>query len=259
MYHQILATGTLLLAVATQVDAVRWPSTFERRNATTLAQNAATLVQNGTTLVQNGTTLAQNTTTLPLNATTKCWYGSDFPAESAWLSFDSLFEKWRPQFEAQGDTAHELATIKDALRSYSQQGNFSAALATAVMIQESAGNTCQMCGDNAASCGLLQVHGAPSACAGTAHPCPDASIRMDIRCGTVGCGVKGSNIKTCAARQGRKWGEVLRCYNSGFVPDRANLRVALLGDPKYVHQIANILLGADYVKLAELGGAKCGF
>ncbi|KAI1769308.1 hypothetical protein GGR53DRAFT_473847 [Hypoxylon sp. FL1150] len=192
-------------------------------------------------------------------ASPKCWYGSDFPAQSDWLSFDSLFEKWRPQFQQQGDTDHELSVMKDALQTYSGQAGVDATLTTAMMIQESAGNTCRTCGDSGASCGLLQVRGAPKDCDGTAHPCADGSIQKAIQCGTVGCGVEGSNIKSCVASQGQQWGDVLRCYNTGSVPDKTNLRVALSGDPRYIHMIANILLGADYATLGELGGAACGF
>ncbi|KAI4858705.1 hypothetical protein F4820DRAFT_207065 [Hypoxylon rubiginosum] len=224
MHHQILIASTLLLGAVTTVYAAPSTSNLETRNASP-----------------------------------QCWYGNDFPAQSDWLSFDSLFEKWRPQFQAQGDTDHELDVMKDALKSYSQQGGFSAALATAMMIQESAGNTCRVCGDGGVSCGLLQVRGAPKDCDGKAHPCPDSSIRKAIECGAVGCGVEGSNIKSCVASRGQKWGEVLRCYNTGSVTDPSNLRVASPGDPRYVHLIANILLGAGYAELSELGGAKCGF
>ncbi|KAI1395281.1 hypothetical protein F4819DRAFT_198516 [Hypoxylon fuscum] len=222
--HQILATTMLLIGNIIGVSAAPPTSNLETRNASL-----------------------------------KCWYGSDFPSEQDWLSFDTLFEKWRPQFKTQGDTDDELNTMKEALRSYSQQGGFNPALTTAMMIQESAGNTCRVCGDGGVSCGLLQVRGAPKDCENKTHPCPESSIRKGIQCGTVGCGVEGSNIKNCAASQGKKWGEVLRCYNSGTVKDPSNLRVASPGDPRYVHLIANILLGADYANLGELGGGKCGF
>ncbi|KAI2633084.1 hypothetical protein GGS26DRAFT_555257 [Hypomontagnella submonticulosa] len=192
-------------------------------------------------------------------ASPQCWYGNAFPAESDWISFDSLFEKWRSEFKRQGDTDAELSVMKDALKSYSEQGGINPALTTAMMIQESAGNTCRKCGDGGISCGLLQVRGAPKDCENKAHPCPDSSIRKAIQCGTVGCGVEGSNIKSCLASEGKQWGAVVRCYNSGSVKNPSDLRVASPGDPRYVHLIANILLGADYAKLDELGGGKCGF
>ncbi|KAI6081683.1 hypothetical protein F4821DRAFT_23413 [Hypoxylon rubiginosum] len=224
MYRQIIAASALLLGAATTVYAAPSSTGLETRNASP-----------------------------------QCWYGSDFPAQSDWLSFDSLFEKWRSQFQQQGDTDHELSIMKSALKSYSSQAGVDAAFTTAMMIQESAGNTCRKCGDSGMSCGLLQVRGAPKDCDSKAHPCADGSIQKAIQCGTVGCGVEGSNIKTCVASQGQKWGEVLRCYNTGSVTDKTNLRAASTGDPRYVHMIANILLGADYAVLGDLGGAKCGF
>ncbi|OTA95577.1 hypothetical protein M434DRAFT_393636 [Hypoxylon sp. CO27-5] len=227
MHHELLTASTLLLGLLTGVHAApsASPSTLESRG---------------------------------LNA--QCWYGSAFPAESNWLSFDALFEQWRPQFKNQGDTDEELNIMKDALKTYSEQGGFNPALTTAMMIQESQGNTCRECGDNGASCGLLQVRGAPNDCAGKAHPCPESLIRKAIQCGTVGCeGAYGTNIKNCIASEGQNWGAVARCYNTGSVTNLADLRAAQWGDPRYVQFVANILLGADYSALDSLGGALCGF
>ncbi|KAI0836412.1 hypothetical protein F5Y06DRAFT_108777 [Hypoxylon sp. FL0890] len=226
MHHELLAASTLLLGILTGVQAA--PST--------------------------------SPTTLESRTSPQCWYGSAFPANSSWLSFDALFEQWRPQFVAQGDTDDELRIMKDALQTYSEQAGVNPVLTTAMMIQESVGNTCRVCGDNGASCGLLQVRGAPNDCANKPHPCPESSIRKAIQCGTVGCdGAYGTNIKNCVASEGNNWGAVARCYNTGSVTDPSDLRVAQWGDPRYVQLVANILLGADYSKLDELGGILCGF
>ncbi|KAI1371094.1 hypothetical protein F4677DRAFT_436752 [Hypoxylon crocopeplum] len=223
-HHQITAASTLLLGALTAVHAAPSSSTLHARSASP-----------------------------------QCWYGSDFPAESDWLSFDALFDMWRSEFKVTGDTDEELGIMKDALNTYSQQGGFSPALATAMMIRESHGNTCTKCGDSGASCGLLQVHGAPRDCENKAHPCPASSIQKGIQCGTVGCdGSTGSSIKGCVASQGQKWGEVLRCYNSGSVKNPNDLRDIDFGDPGYVQQVANILLGADDQKLGELEGSEYG-
>ncbi|KAI1387847.1 uncharacterized protein F4822DRAFT_294199 [Hypoxylon trugodes] len=225
--HRQSLTGALLL-FATQISALAAPAaSIDTGNASTSA---------------------------------KCWYGNDFPAETNWLSFDALFEKWRPDLQAQGDTEQELNTMKDALQKYSQQGGFDPALAMAMMIQESHGNTCSSCGDGGISCGLLQVHGAPNSCANGAHPCPDATIQKGIECGAVGCdGGYGNSIKSCVASQGQQWGAVLRCYNSGSVTDPNNLRVITYGNPVYVQNVANILLGADFAEVEQLSGSGCGF
>ncbi|KAI0176025.1 hypothetical protein GGR52DRAFT_341954 [Hypoxylon sp. FL1284] len=227
MHHQIFAASALLLGAATMVYAA--PS--------------------GTT-----ESALEARKTGP-----KCWYGTDFPADSDWLSFDELFSKWKSHFQAQGDSQHEIDVLKDSIKTYSAQGGFSPALTTAMMIHESDGNTARQCGDQGQSCGPLQVRGASNECAGKAHPCPDATIRKQIQCGTVGCGVEGNNIQQCASSQNRKWGEALRCYNTGSVRDPSNLRVAKPGESSYVQNVANILVGADYSKLNELGGQKCGF
>ncbi|KAI1410413.1 hypothetical protein F5Y13DRAFT_192273 [Hypoxylon sp. FL1857] len=226
MHHELLTASTLLFGALTGVHAA--PST--------------------------------SSPALESRAAAQCWYGNAFPAESDWLSFDTLFENWRPIFKAQGDTDDELAVMKDALKTFSDQGGFNPALTTAMMIKESQGNTCRECGDNGVSCGVLQVRGAPKDCENKAHPCPENSIRTQIQCGTIGCdGAYGTNIKNCIASEGNNWGAVARCYNTGSVTNPADLRVAEWGDPKYVQFVANILLGADYSKLDSLGGALCGF
>ncbi|OTB01860.1 hypothetical protein M426DRAFT_14014 [Hypoxylon sp. CI-4A] len=74
MHHQLLAKTILLAGALTRVHAA--PSPLQPRNS---------------------------------SASPKCWYGSDFPPESSWLSFDALFSKWHPQFQSQGDTPAELA------------------------------------------------------------------------------------------------------------------------------------------------------
>ncbi|KAI1141755.1 hypothetical protein F5Y05DRAFT_423451 [Hypoxylon sp. FL0543] len=210
-----------------------------------------------------GVSAAPATSSSPVESrasSTQCWYGNAFPANSSWLSFDALFEKWRPTFITEGDTDEELQVMKEALQTYSQQAGVSPVLTTAMMIQESQGNTCRQCGDNGASCGLLQVRGAPNDCANKPHPCPDSSIRKAIQCGTVGCaGAYGTNIKNCVASEGSNWGAVARCYNTGSVTNPGDLRVAQWGDPKYVQLVASILLGADNSKLNVLGGVLCGF
>ncbi|CAJ2503887.1 Uu.00g112810.m01.CDS01 [Anthostomella pinea] len=170
-----------------------------------------------------------------------CLYGSDFPAESEWLPFETLFDNWTPTFTAQGDTAGEVATMKKALQLYAGEGNFNPTFATAIIIQETFGNTARACGDGGASCGVMQVKGGPSSCVGQAHPCPDDTISNMIQCGTVGCaGATGTNIKAC--RQS-SWGATARCYNTGSVPDPSNLWSAPWGTPAYVNIIGNILTG----------------
>lgn len=129
-----------------------------------------------------------------------------------------------------------------------------------MMVQESKGNTCTICGDNRESCGLLQVRGTSKECELGAHPCRTGAIQRQIECGIVGCAeAKGTNIKTCLQSQGGKYGAAARCYNTGSVTNPGDLRAAQWGDPRYVHIVANILLGADTAKLSDLSGAKCGF
>lgn len=151
--------------------------------------------------------------------------------------------------------------LQSALEANAAQGAFNAAFATALVVQESQGNTCTPCGDNGASCGVMQVQGpgVPHDCIGTAHPCNDDSIRLQVQCGTVGCsGATGSNIQDCLARYGRAYGPAARCYNSGSVDNPQDLRQARYGDPRYVQNIANILLGADYGQLVYYD-QNCGF
>ncbi|KAI2628513.1 hypothetical protein GGR54DRAFT_651376 [Hypoxylon sp. NC1633] len=227
MHHQVIAIAGLLAGALTNVQAAPSSST------STLSARAAQ---------------------------PQCWSGNAFPASTDWLSFDTLFAKWAPTFRAMGDTDAELSTMREALSAFSAQGGFDAALATAMMVRETHGDTCAVCGDGGVSCGLLQVHGAPGSCAGAAHPCPDDVIRAGIECGTVGCAESyGSSVKGCIAQFGTNWGAVLRCYNSGVVKNPADLRDIAFGDPAYVQQVANILLGADDGTLVQLEGSQCGF
>ncbi|KAH9888642.1 hypothetical protein F4778DRAFT_401993 [Xylariomycetidae sp. FL2044] len=189
----------------------------------------------------------------------KCWYGSDFPDENDWLSFEELFNKWKPSFKAQGDTDTEITQMENAIKTQSQNAGVNPALATAMMIQESQGNTCRVCGDGGISCGLFQVKGSSNECAGKSHPCAEKHIEYMVQCGITGCGAQGSNIQACKQKYSSP-GATLRCYNSGEQSvNISDLRIFGTGDKKYVHQIANTLLGADQAKLNELGGATCGF
>ncbi|KAI1484591.1 hypothetical protein F5X96DRAFT_663607 [Biscogniauxia mediterranea] len=185
----------------------------------------------------------------------QCFYGTSFPAESTWLNFEQLWNKWTPVFQSHGDTAQEIKTLREAILNYSQQGGFSPALITAIMVQESQGDTTVKCNDNDQSCGVLQVKGGPRQCANGAHPCDDATLRLMIQCGTVGCGAQGTNVKNCIQKYGTNWGAVTRCYNSGSVADMGNLwYIPGGGDAGYTNKIGNILTGID---VSALQGLAC--
>ncbi|KAI5916972.1 hypothetical protein F4810DRAFT_698463 [Camillea tinctor] len=183
----------------------------------------------------------------------QCFYGASFPAESTWLEFEQLWTKWTPVFQSHGNTAQETKTLKEAILSFSQQGGFSPTLVTAMMIQESQGDTTIRCNDNDQSCGVLQVKGGPRRCADGAHPCDDATLRLMVQCGTVGCGAQGTNIQSCIQKYGTNWGAVTRCYNSGSVADMGNLwYIPGGGDAGYTNKIGNILTGVEDTALQGL-------
>ncbi len=129
----------------------------------------------------------------------------------------------------------------------------------AILMRESSGVTTTPCGDAGKSCGLMQVQG-PNVPSCYSHPCANATITQMIDCGTVGCAPPyegGANLHDCLTRYGGSYGAAARCYNSGSVADPADWTKGA-GNPSYVQDIANILLGYDAVVWVPMD-KQCGF
>lgn len=167
-----------------------------------------------------------------------------------------------------GDTDGEIAGIRNAITYWSSQSGVDDRFILAVMMRESSGVTTTPCGDNGASCGLMQVMGpnVPS-CYNMPHPCPNSTISTMIQCGTAGCnppGTGGSYLSDCLSRYGQLVGAAARCYNTGSVPnpnnwtDIENASGKSYGIQSYVQDTANILLGVGSQTWTQLD-QSCGF
>ena len=135
-------------------------------------------------------------------------------------------------------------------------------------MQETGGNLHLPCGDSGLSCGILQVQlpaGEAAKCSGMAKgACESNTITAMVQQGVFGHAGTGSpkapGIANCLKSQNGKVGEALRCYNTGSVPNAADLSQASPSStPSYVSSVANRLMGVTVIPDKSVLLSQCGF
>ncbi|ODH22087.1 hypothetical protein ACO22_05567 [Paracoccidioides brasiliensis] len=209
-----------------------------------------------------------------------CYTGSQFPSIDQWLSFNELFELNKQimlMFNSQEEVSVIRRSIEEAAEasgldrylsnfpdpsyiSWRQQHRGPSTLRNkwkielttplslnnsriilAVMMQESNGNVRTSAGDGVTP-GIMQALGSPD-CSGSAWgKCDPSTIRNMVMAGVFGTG-RTEGLAACFKRYGHAYGPMLRCYNSGSVPDLSDLSKVKYGTPGYVSFVANRLEG----------------
>ncbi|KAI9843824.1 MAG: hypothetical protein M1837_006084 [Sclerophora amabilis] len=196
----------------------------------------------------------QNDHQLAKRAEIECYRGADFPDESKWLDFTTLFNNVKPAL-SKHNSGPEIGEIWNAVQSASSSSKIDKRIIFSVILQESGGDVRTRTGDDGQSPGLMQIHGGTDCLSSSYGECPKETIHKMVNNGVQGTGPGGADgLKTCYARYGNSYPKALRCYNSGSVTDPSNLSSVSAGTPSYVSDIGNRLQGAD--PYAD-GATKC--
>ncbi|KAI5284119.1 hypothetical protein KEM54_001580 [Ascosphaera aggregata] len=173
----------------------------------------------------------------------RCYTGNQFPPESEWVPFETLFNDNRRMLQG-FNSDQEIKSIHDNLESIAKVGDLNPSLLFAIMLEESRGNCHVVSGDEGLSIGIMQVHGCNVTCHDVAKGlCSASKIK-----GMISCGVKGTDVfqglKGCMSQYNNNVGAALRCYNSGSVPDPNDLSKGS-GLASYVSDVGNRVVGAQ--------------
>ncbi|PGH18437.1 hypothetical protein AJ79_00506 [Helicocarpus griseus UAMH5409] len=172
----------------------------------------------------------------------KCYRGRDFPAPNEWVSFSEILGKYRGTMLG-FNSADEVKFIEQFVHEAAGSSGLDPRIILAVIIQESHGNL-RVAAGGGRTPGIMQALGSPH-CQGTAKGgCGKNTIKDMIFAGVLGTG-QTTGLKKCHESNGRSYGAMLRCYNSGHVFNPNDLIQAGPGTPSYVSDIANRLRGAD--------------
>ena len=163
----------------------------------------------------------------------------NFPAQSLWLSFSSLWDFNKAVCELNPDGLAQL--IHDDILQVASESSVDSRVIFAVILQES---TCQLSAvttnNGVNNPGLMQSHN------GVGYT-DKASVLQMIKDGTEGTHYKGvdggDGIQQLIAKYGVYGG--LRAYNSGDLGlNNDDLSLTNAGTPSYVSDVANRLIGA---------------
>ncbi|ODH45601.1 hypothetical protein GX48_08315 [Paracoccidioides brasiliensis] len=169
-----------------------------------------------------------------------CYTGSQFPSIDQWLSFNELFEL-NKQIMLMFNSQEEVSVIRRSIEEAAEASGLDSRIILAVMMQESNGNVRTSAGDGVTP-GIMQALGSPD-CSGSAWgKCDPSTIRNMVMAGVFGTG-RTEGLAACFKRYGHAYGPMLRCYNSGSVPDLSDLSKVKYGTPGYVSFVANRLEG----------------
>ncbi|CEJ81500.1 hypothetical protein VHEMI01622 [[Torrubiella] hemipterigena] len=180
-----------------------------------------------------------------------------WPAQSAWGSYDQLWNDNKPLMEKScgwngwgaDNSATEINNINSAIKQVAGETGVDSRFILAIVMQESKGCVRVPTTNNGVrNPGLMQSHNGSGSCAGK-NPCPKADILQMIRDGTAGtsagAGVKGT-IAQAAKDTGdssvRKFYAGARVYNSGSAT-YSNLNDGRGSTPCYAQDVANRLTG----------------
>ncbi|PGG98162.1 hypothetical protein GX51_06949 [Blastomyces parvus] len=178
----------------------------------------------------------------PGTAGPACYKGAQFPPASEWLSFNELWKINSP-IMSKFNSKSEMAAIKKYIPEAAAAAGIDKGIFLTIMMQESKGNVRTESGDGVTP-GLMQALGSPS-CLGTPFgTCPASKIKDMIFAGALGTG-QTEGLATCFTKNRRKYGPMLRCYNSGSVIDPLRLELVNFGTPSYVSDVANRLRGFE--------------
>ncbi|KAM7213041.1 hypothetical protein V8F06_011595 [Rhypophila decipiens] len=182
--------------------------------------------------------------------------GAGWPAESQWASFDTIWNAnlhnlgisctWMGQAN---NSPTEIAQLRSAVLSISQQSGVDARFILAVIMQES--NGCvrvHTTNNGVTNPGLMQDHNGSFSCYGV-NPCPESSIIGMIRSGTMGT-AHGEGLQQILNRIGgsgaQKTYRAARVYNSGSIHSSGDLSHPNGATGSYASDIANRLTGCTY-------------
>ncbi|KKZ68795.1 hypothetical protein EMCG_05613 [[Emmonsia] crescens] len=144
------------------------------------------------------------------------------------------------------DSEEEVKYIEKYIHEASRNSGIDARIILAVVMQESHGNLRTSAGGGITP-GIMQALGSPH-CETTAKgKCDENTIKGMINAGVFGTD-KTPGLKACYEKNGRSYGAMLRCYNSGSIPDPSDLTKAGPGTPSYVSDVANRLKGMEPAK-----------
>ncbi|MCJ1478548.1 hypothetical protein MMC13_007229 [Lambiella insularis] len=167
---------------------------------------------------------------------------SNFPASSAWESFDNLWQLNMAALQYNDDAA-DIASMLTAIQTVAGMTNglIDERVILAIIMQESSGNVHVISTNNGVqNNGIMQSHDGVSYSSAD----PAGSIMQMVKDGVLGVSgpTGGPGVLGLVQQYGNLW-EGIRAYNSGSV-DASNLSDGLGSTPSYCTDIANRLLGA---------------
>lgn len=183
--------------------------------------------------------------------------GAGWPAESAWGTYDQLWNANVPLMQKScgwngwgaDNSGAEINGIKNAINDVSGSTGVDKRFILAVMMQESKGCVrVPVTNNGVRNPGLMQSHNGSGSCAGV-NPCPNSQITQMIRDGVAGTS-SGDGVKQTLSKArnaihdngSRSFYAAARMYNSGSV-DYNNLNNGLGSTPCYATDVANRLTG----------------
>ncbi|KAM7183148.1 hypothetical protein V8F20_012728 [Naviculisporaceae sp. PSN 640] len=182
--------------------------------------------------------------------------GAGWPAESQWASFDNMWNAnlhnlgiscaWMGQAN---NSPTEIAQIRSAVLSISQQSGVDARFILAVIMQESNGCVRVHTTNNGHNNpGLMQDHNGQFSCYGV-NPCPESTIIGMIRSGTMGT-PSGDGLQQILNKVGSSGAQrvyrAARVYNSGSIHSSGDLSHPNGATGSYASDIANRLTGCAW-------------
>ncbi|KAF2876133.1 hypothetical protein BDV95DRAFT_535586 [Massariosphaeria phaeospora] len=167
---------------------------------------------------------------------------SNFPPQSSWESFDTIFNANKNNMFSTGDTGEDIGRMYNAINSAAASIGVEQRVILAIILQESSGNVgvgCTTAPDGSQSCGLMQADGSPGFPG--QHGLSQDQINGMVNSGTQH--FKGNLQQEGNADDARTIYSALRLYNSGSIDD-SNLSNGLGATDSYVSDIANRLTGS---------------
>ncbi|PGH01549.1 hypothetical protein AJ79_07897 [Helicocarpus griseus UAMH5409] len=172
----------------------------------------------------------------------KCYKGTEFPKESEWLPWNKLVAKANPilnKFNTPAENKHILKYIQELAKKYKLDKR----VVLETMMQESKGDLRTKPGDGVTP-GLLQALHSPHCQNTKKGKCPKSKIKQMLEAGIKG--TKGTEgLAKCYTKNGKKYGAMARCYNSGNIINPKDWTKIKYGTPEYVSDIGNRLRGLE--------------